>query len=99
MFSYEIYAVFKNTFLQNTSTLMAASGSKQCKPMERYTKSILPKKEMIYLNGTSKVSASDKEYSSEVFQTLLAVPHFSKVTGKSSKQKQSSGGVLQRRCF
>ena len=26
-----------------------------------------------------------KEYSSEVFQALLAVPHFSKVTGKEPK--------------
>ena len=35
---------------------------------------------MIHLNGTSKISVSRyKEYSSEVFQTLLAVPHFRKV--------------------
>ena len=41
VFSYEIYEIFKNTFfLQNTSTLMAASGSKQCKPMKTYTESL-----------------------------------------------------------
>ena len=34
---------------------------------------------MIYLSGTSKIVFLDKDYSSEVFQTLLAVPHFSKV--------------------
>ena len=37
------------------------------------------------------------EYSSEFFQTLLAVPHFRSVARKS--QKQSSRGVLQKRCF
>ena len=41
MFSYGIYEIFKNTFfLQNTSTLMIASGSKQCKPMKTYTESL-----------------------------------------------------------
>ena len=51
---------------------------------------------MIYLNGTSKhgdiiylhvlrLVFLDKEYSSEVFQTLLAVPHFSKVAAKKLK--------------
>ena len=38
---------------------MAASGSKQCKPMKAYTESLYAvEKEMIYLNGTSKVSVS-----------------------------------------
>ena len=41
VFSYEIYKIFKNIFFfQNTSTLMAASGSEQCKPMKRYTESL-----------------------------------------------------------
>ena len=39
----------------------------------------------------------DNEYSSEVFQTLLAVFHFSNVAWES--QKQSSRGVLQKRCI
>ena len=30
----------RTPFLQNTSTLMAASGSKQCKPMKTYTDSL-----------------------------------------------------------
>ena len=30
----------RTPFLQNTSTLMAASGSKQCKPMKTYTESL-----------------------------------------------------------
>ena len=34
---------------------------------------------MIYLNGTFKVLSLDKQYSSKVFQPLLAMPHFSKV--------------------
>ena len=46
-------------FLQNTSTLMAASGSKHCKTMKTYTESFsCQKKEMMYLNGTFKVSVS-----------------------------------------
>ena len=36
-------------------------------------------KDMIYLNCTFKASILDKEYSSKVFRTLLAVPNFSKV--------------------
>ena len=31
---------FRTPFLQNTSTLMAASGSKHCKPMKTYTESL-----------------------------------------------------------
>ena len=30
----------RTPFLQNTSTLMTASGSKQCKPMKTYTESL-----------------------------------------------------------
>ena len=41
-------------FLQNTSTLVAASGSKLCKPMKTNTESYTAEKEMIYLDGTSK---------------------------------------------
>ena len=32
--------------------------SKQCKPMKTYTESLCSEKEMIYQNGTSKVSVS-----------------------------------------
>ena len=47
------------SFLQNNSTLVAASGSKQCKPIKTYTlKGYVTEKEMIYQNGTSKASAS-----------------------------------------
>ena len=60
VFSYEIYEIWKSTFTlvtpQNTSTLVAASGSKQRKPMKTYTS----EREMIYLNGTSKVRVSRK---------------------------------------
>ena len=47
---------------------------------------------MIYLNGTSKFCVLENQYSSEVFQKLLAVPHFSNVAQK--RQKQSSRGVM-----
>ena len=39
----------------------------------------------------------DNEYSSEVLQTLLAVPHFSNFARKS--QEQSSRGASWKRCF
>ena len=49
MFSYEIYEIFKNTFfLQNTSTLMATSRSKQFKPMKTYTESLSCRKKKWY---------------------------------------------------
>ena len=50
----------KHLFLQNTSTLVAASGSKLCKPMKIYTevKVYAAEKEIKYLNGTFKVSNS-----------------------------------------
>ena len=32
--------IFRTSFLQNTSALVAASGSKQCKPMKTYTESL-----------------------------------------------------------
>ena len=45
VFSCEIYEIFKNTFFTEHCTLVAASGSKQCKPMKTYTtKLILPRK-------------------------------------------------------
>ena len=41
VFSYEIYEVLKNTFFYKTPLLcVAASGSKQRKPMKTYTKSL-----------------------------------------------------------
>ena len=90
MFSYEIYEIFKNTFfLQKTSTLMATSRSKQFKIMKTYTERLSRRKKKWYT--TWKVFL-DNEYSPEVFQTLLAVPHFSNVARKS--QKQSSRSVL-----
>ena len=80
-------------FLQNTSTLMAASGSKQCKPMKTYTESLSCRKKKWY-TWTVLVGLVflDNEYSSEFSQILLAVPHFSNVAQKS--QKKSSRGVL-----
>ena len=44
--------------LQNTFTLVAASGTKQCKPVKHTLKVYAAEKEMIYLNGTFKVSVS-----------------------------------------
>ena len=55
---------------------------------------------MIYLNGTSSVSASrNKEYSSEVFQTPLAVPRFSKVAGRSLKACKLTKTRVRHGCF
>ena len=46
----------RTLFLQNT--LVAVSGSKQCKPMKNTMKVYAAEKEMIYLKGSSKVSVS-----------------------------------------
>ena len=55
---------------------------------------------MKYLNDTSKVSVSiNKEYSSEVFQTSLAVPHFTKVAGRKLKACNFTKAKLHHGCF
>ena len=71
---------FRALFLQNISTLVAASGSKQCKPMKTYTtKLMLPRKKWYTWTVILRLVFLDKEYSSKVFQTLLAMPNFSKL--------------------
>ena len=88
----------KTLFLRNTSILMAASGSKQCKPMTTCTESLSSGKMKWYIwTVLLRLVFLDNEYSSEVFQTVLAVPHYSNVARKT--QKQSSRGVLQKGCF
>ena len=49
----------RTLFLENTSTLLAASGSKLWKPMKTLNiKVYAAEKEMINLNGTSKARVS-----------------------------------------
>ena len=97
-FSMKFTKSLRTLFYQNTSTLMATSGSKQCKPMETYAESLsCPKRKWYNWMVLLRLVFLDNEYSSKVFQTLLAVPHFGNVAWKS--QKQSSRGVLQKRCF
>ena len=83
----------RTPFLQNISTLVAASGSKQCKPMKAYTENLCCRERLVFL---------DKEYSSEVFQTLLAVTHLSKVAGENQKQssrvRKFNKGALKKSC-
>ena len=77
---------------------MATSGSKQCKPLKTYNESLSCRKKKWHAwTLLLRLVFLDNEYSSEVFRTLLAVPHFSNVARKS--QKQSSRGVLLKRCF
>ena len=77
---------------------MATSGSKQCKPMKTYAESLSCRKKKWYTwMVLLRLVFLDNEYSSEVFQTLLAVPHFCNVARKS--QNQSSRDVLQKMCF
>ena len=77
---------------------MAASSSKQCKPMKTYTESLSCRKKKWHTWALLlRLVFLDNEYLSEVFQTLLAVPHFRNVARKS--QKQSSRGVLLKSCF
>ena len=98
MFPYEIYEMFKNTFFYRTSLLwcllLAVNSVNQWKHILKVY--MLPRKKWHTWAVLLKLAFLDKDYSSEVFQTLLAVPRFSKVAGKS--QKQSSRGVLLKRC-
>ena len=76
----------RTPFLQNTSALMAASGSKQCKLNESiHWKFMLPRRKWYTWTVLWRLVFLSKEYSSEVSQTPLAVPHFSKVAGKNLK--------------
>ena len=57
---------------------------------------MLPRKKWYNWTVLLSLVFVDKDYSSEVFQTLLGVPHFSKVAGKS--HKKSFRGALQISC-
>ena len=84
----------EHIFLQNTSTLMAASGSKQCKPMKTYTESLSCRKKKWYTwTVLLRLVFLDNEYSSELFKTLLAVPHFCNIARKSHEKPEA---VVQR---
>ena len=72
--------------------LVVASSSKQCKPMKKHWKFMLPRKKWYTWTVLLRLVFLGNEYSSEFFQILLAVPYFSSVAWKS--QKQSSRGVL-----
>ena len=75
-FSMKFAKSLRTPFWQNTSTLMAACGSKQWKLMKTYTESLTCRKKKWY-TGTVllRLVFLINEYSSEVFQTVLAVPH------------------------
>ena len=78
--------------LEKTYTLLAASGSKQCNLMKTYTEFMLLRLKLYTWTVHPRLVFVNKEYSSGVFQTLPALPRFSKVAGKS--KAQSSKGVL-----
>ena len=95
MFSYEIDKIFKNTFLYRTSLLwwllLAVNSVNQWK---HTLKVYATEKEMIYLNGTSKVSVS--RYRVIIWGFPNTIGKVGKVAGKSLKQ--SSRTVLYKRC-
>ena len=98
VFLWNLRNLEEHLILQNNSTLMATSGSKQCKPLKTYNESLSCRKKKWHTwTLLLRLVFLDNEYSSEVLRTLLAVPHFSNVARKS--QKQSSRGVLLKRCF
>ena len=66
-------------FLQDTSTRVAAFGSKQCKPMKTYTTVLSCPKKWYTWTVLLRLVFLDKEYSSKVFQALLAALNFNKV--------------------
>ena len=98
MFSYEIYEIFKNTFVYRTSllwwVLLAVNSVNQWK---HALKIYAAKKKWYTWTVLLRLVFLDTEYSSEIVQQLLAVPHFGKVAWKS--QKQSSRELFcKKRC-
>ena len=93
-FSMKFMKSLRTRFLQNTSTLMAASRSKQCKPMKTYTESLSRRKKKWYTwTVLLRLVFLDNEYLIWGFpNTVGSTPHFSNVARKS--QKQLSRGVL-----
>ena len=73
VFLQNLLNIYERLFLQNTSTLIAASRSKQCKPMKTYTESLSCRRKKWYTRTVLlRLVFLDNEYSSEVSQT----PHF-----------------------
>ena len=82
----------RTPFLQNTSTLMAATGSKQCKPMKTHTESLCCWEKKWYTRTVLlRLAFLGNEYSSEFFQTLLAEPH---LVALHEKAESSCPGVF-----
>ena len=84
---------FSTPFLQNTSTLIAASGSKQCKPMKIYTERLSCRKKKWYpwtvlLSLVFKIMNIHLRFSKHCWQ----YPHFSNV-------EQKIPEALVQRCF
>ena len=108
VFSYEIYEIFKNNFVYRTSllwwVLLAVNSVNQWK---HTLKIYAARKKWFTWTVLLRLVFLDTEYSSEVVQQLLAVPHFGKVAWKSQKQssrelfckKRCSWKILNRRCF
>ena len=96
VFSYEIYKIFKNIFFYRTSLLwwllLAVNNVNQWKPTLKVYYASKKEMSISYWTVLLRLVFLGTEYSSEVFQTLLAVSHFGKVAGKS--QKQSSRAVV-----
>ena len=79
------------------TSLVTVLGSEQCKPMKTHWKFMLPRKKWYTWTVLLRLVFIDKEYSSEVFQTLLSMRHFSKAAGKI--QKQSSRGFCKKGAY
>ena len=80
VFFYEICEIFKNTFFYKTAVLWWLLLAVNCVHTEDiHWKFMLPKKKWYNWTVLLRLVFLDKEYSSKVFQTLLAEPHFSEV--------------------
>ena len=62
-------------------------------------KFVLSRKKLYNWTVLLRLVFLDKEHSSEVFQTLFAVPHFSKVSGKMLKANKFAKIRFYHRCF
>ena len=101
VFSYEIYEIFKNTFFHRTPLLWWLLLAVNCVNQWKHNwKFMLPRKKWYTWTVLLRLVFLDKEYSSEVIQTLLALPHFSKVAvAEAFCKKVVLQNLANHRCF
>ena len=101
VFLQNLLNIYERLFLQNTSTLIAASRSKQCKPMKTYTESLSCRRKKWYTRTVIlRLVFLDNEYSSEVSQTPHFCWHYPIFVTSHEKSRSSRPELFyKKRCF